>query len=62
MVISALIITFILNKKDYVVFFAIWMKLNRSVMKQLQESKIDYKYQQTEPLIPKEQESLLQMQ
>lgn len=64
LVICALIITFILNKKDYVVLFSNMDDAESvEVMKQLQESKIDYKYQTGGTiLIPKEQESLLRMQ
>jgi flagellar M-ring protein FliF len=64
LVISALIITFILNNKDYVVLFRNMDEAESvEVMKQLQESKIDYKYQTDGTiLIPKEQESLLRMQ
>jgi len=64
LVISALIITFILNKKDYVVLFRNMDEAEAvEVMKQLQETKIDYKYQTDGTiLIPKEQESLLRMQ
>jgi flagellar M-ring protein FliF len=64
LVIGALIITFILNNKDYVVLFRNMDEAESvEVMKQLQESKIDYKYQTDGTiLIPKEQESLLRMQ
>ena len=64
LVIGALIITFILNNKDYVVLFRNMDDAESvEVMQQLQESKIDYKYQTDGTiLIPKEQESLLRMQ
>ena len=64
LVIGALIITFILNNKDYVVLFRNMDDAESvEVMQQLQENKIDYKYQTDGTiLIPKEQESLLRMQ
>ena len=64
LVIGALIITFILNNKDYVVLFRNMDDAESvEVMQQLQENKIDYKFQTDGTiLIPKEEESLLRMQ
>lgn len=60
----ALAITLILNKKDYVILFNdIDKEESVEVMQQLQESNIDYKYENDGTiLIPQEQESTLRMQ
>lgn len=64
LVICALIITLILNNKEYVVLFRNMDETETvEVMQQLQESNIDYKYQSSGTiLIPKDNESLLRMQ
>lgn len=64
LVLISLIITLILNKKEYVVLFNdITEEETVEVMQQLQESKVDYQYQNDGTiLIPKDQESILRMQ
>ncbi len=64
LVIVALIITFILNNKSYVVLFKdINEEETVEVMQQLQENNVDYKYEKDGTiLIPEEQESTLRMQ
>lgn len=60
----ALVITLILNKKDYVVLFSnIDEEETVEVMRQLQENNVDYKYEKSgNILIPKDSESMLRMQ
>jgi len=60
---GALAITFILNNKGYVVLFNdIDQSETAEVMKQLQDNKVDYKYQSDGTiLIPEDQESSLRM-
>lgn len=64
LVVIALVITLILNRKDYVVLFSdIDEGETAEVMQQLQESNVDYKYENDGTiLIPQEQESTLRMQ
>lgn len=64
LILTALIITLILNKKEYVVLFNdIAEEETVEVMQQLQESNVDYQYEKDGTiLIPKEQESFLRMQ
>lgn len=64
LIVGALIITLILNNKEYVVLFrSMDASETVEVMQQLQENKVDYKYQNDGTiLIPKEQENLLRMQ
>lgn len=64
LIVIALVITLILNKKDYVVLFNnIDKEESAEVMRELQENKVDYKYEKDGTiLIPKNQESLLRMQ
>lgn len=61
---AALIIALVLNNKEYVVLFSdIDKDETVEVMKQLQESDVDYKYENNGTiLIPAEQESTLRMQ
>lgn len=63
LVIVALVITILLNNKGYVVLFNdIDQSETAEVMKQLQENKVDYKYQKDGTiLIPEDQESSLRM-
>jgi len=62
-IIVALSITLLLNNKDYVVLFKdIDQGETAEVMKQLQDSEVDYKYQKDGTiLIPKDQENSLRM-
>lgn len=64
LIVIALIITFILNKKEYVVLFNdINEEETVEVMQQLQESNVDYVYENNGTiLIPKAQENSLRMQ
>jgi len=64
LIIIALAITFLLNNKEYVVLFNdISEEETVQVMQQLQESKVDYKYESNgKILIPQEQENMLRMQ
>ena len=64
LVIGALIIAYILNNKEYVVLFSDMDEVETAeVMKQLQETNVEYKYQNDGTiLIPEEQESILRMQ
>lgn len=64
LVLGALIITLILNKQDYVVLFSeIDEEETVEVMQQLQESNVNYKYENDGTiLIPAEQENKLRMQ
>lgn len=63
-VIVAIILTLILNKKDYVVLFRnIDQEESVEVLQQLQENSVDYKYENDGTiLIPESQESILRMQ
>lgn len=63
LIVTALIITFILNNKEYVVLFSgIDKEETVEVMQQLQESNVDYKYENDGTiLIPEDQESSLRM-
>ncbi|MFA9423328.1 MAG: flagellar basal-body MS-ring/collar protein FliF, partial [Sedimentibacter sp.] len=63
-VIVAIIITLLLNNKDYVILFSnIDEEETVEVLQQLQENKIDYKYENDGTiLIPKMQENTLRMQ
>ncbi len=62
-VVVAVILTIILNKKEYVALFSgLDEKETAEVMKQLQESDVDYKYESDGTiLIPEEQENALRM-
>ncbi|WP_326910449.1 flagellar basal-body MS-ring/collar protein FliF [Sedimentibacter sp. MB31-C6] len=64
LIVMALILAFILNNKEYVVLFKnIDQEESVEVLQQLQENKIDYKYNNDGSiLIPEEQESILRMQ
>lgn len=63
LVISALIIAFLLNNKEYVVLFRNMDEGETAeVMKQLQETNVEYKYESDGTiLIPKKQEDILRM-
>ncbi len=64
LIVIALIITLILNRKNYVVLFNnIDKEETVEVVQQLQENNVDYKYENDGTiLIPQEQESMLRMQ
>ena len=63
LIVIALAITLILNKKDYVVLFSnIDEEETAEVMQQLQENKVEYIYKNDTILIPQKQESKLRMQ
>lgn len=63
LIVMALAITFILNKKDYVVLFSnIDEGETVEVMQHLQENNIEYIYKNDTILIPQNQESKLRMQ
>lgn len=64
LIISALAITFILNRKDYVVLFSkIDEEETVEVMQKLQENNVDYIYENDGTiLIPAKQENILRMQ
>lgn len=64
LVLGALVLTLLLNKKDYVVLFSkIDEEETVEVMQQLQENNVDYKYENDGTiLIPAKQENTLRMQ